>query len=270
MPSLHELQQHFAAAIVTGDAQPASSSIIADAPGAAARLAIYINHFRVTLIEALASAFPVVQQLVGEPFFRAAARRYVREIPPADPCLFAYGDAFPAFVARLTEAASLPYLGGVARLEWAIHQAWHAPDAEVVDTETAAGALAVAGIADVHIRLHPSCRLVASRFPVDRIWQVHQQPCDERSAIALDAGAARLLVHRRDNDVGWLSLAEADLAFLAAVAAHDSLCGAVSAGIARDANFAPASLFTALIDGGLIAAIGPVPLYRTSGGSSWL
>lgn len=258
MPSLRKLQQHFAAAVVSGDPQPAAASIVDDAPGAAARLAIYANHFRVTLIDALAAAFPVVRQLVGEPFFDAAARRYVRENPPADPCLFAYGDAFPAFIASLSETAPLPYLAGVARLEYAIQRAGHAPDAPSMGRDAAASVLAAADEADVHVRLHPSCRLVASRFPVDRIWQVHQQPCDERRAIALDEGAARLLVHRRDDDVGWLSLAEADLAFLAAVAAHGSLFRAVAAGATRDAGFNPAALLAALIDGGLITSISPL------------
>lgn len=258
MPSLHELQRHIAAAVVTGDPQIAAAAIIDDAPGATARLAIYSNHFRVTLIDALAAAFPVVRQLVGEPFFHAAARRYVREAPPAEPCLFAYGDDFPAFIAGLPETAALPYLGGVARLEWAIHQAWYAEDVLAVDRDTAAGVLAAAGEADVLVRLHPSCRLVTSRFPIERIWQVHQQPCDERQPVALDAGAARLLVHRRDDEIGWISLTEADLAFLADLISHGSLGQALAAGAARDAGFIP-MLLPALIDGGLIASISPVP-----------
>ncbi|MFO1157193.1 MAG: DNA-binding domain-containing protein [Rhodospirillales bacterium] len=258
MPSLHELQRQFVAAIVTGDPLIAAASITNDAPGAAARLAIYSNHFRVTLIDALAATFPVVQQLVGEPFFHAAARRYVREAPPAEPCLFAYGDAFPAFIAALAETATaLPYLGGVARLEWAIHQAWYAEEMLTMNRDTAADVLFAAGEADARVHLHPSCRLVASRFPVERIWQMHQQPCDERQPIALDAGAARLLVHRRDDEIGWISLTEADLAFLTALTSQGSLGQALAAGTARDAGFTP-MLLAALIDGGLIASISPV------------
>ena len=105
MPTLHELQERFAAAVIDGDACEVAGSIIDDAPGAAARLGIYVNHFRVTLIDALAATFPIVQQLVGDPFFRAAARRYVREVPPAHPCLFEYGGDFPPFLERLPEAA---------------------------------------------------------------------------------------------------------------------------------------------------------------------
>ena len=97
MPTLHDLQGRFAAALIGGDAAAVAGSIIDDAPGAAARFGIYANHLRVTLIGALAATFPVVRQLVGDPFFRAVAGRYVREAPPAHPCLFEYGNGFPAF-----------------------------------------------------------------------------------------------------------------------------------------------------------------------------
>lgn len=171
MLKLHELQDRFAAAVIDSDCSRVAESIIDDAPGAAARVGIYANHFRVTLIDALAATFPVIRQLVGEAFFQAVARRYVREEPPAQPCLFAYGGGFPAFLARLPEARPLPYLADVACLEWAINEAWHAPDAPAVDAEVAAGLIAVR-FSDLCLRLHPSCRLVASPFPIDRIWQV--------------------------------------------------------------------------------------------------
>ena len=142
MPTLHELQSRFAAAVVDSDASELAGSIIDDAPGAAARLGIYVDHFRVTLIDALVATFPIVQQLVGEAFFQAVARRYVRATPPAHPCLFAYGGDFPDFLERLPEVRSLAYLPHVARLEWAINEAWHAPDAPAIDVDAAAGVIA--------------------------------------------------------------------------------------------------------------------------------
>ncbi|MFO1145184.1 MAG: DNA-binding domain-containing protein [Rhodospirillales bacterium] len=120
MPSLHELQRQFATAIVTGDPQIAVASIIDDAPGAAARLAIYSNHFRVTLIDALAATFPVVQELVGEPFTARTPLR--REGPARGPCC-RYGRCAPRSSRHCWGTAALPYLGGIARLEWAIHPA---------------------------------------------------------------------------------------------------------------------------------------------------
>ena len=126
MLMLHELQDRFAASVVDADPVRTAGAIVDDPPGAAARLGVYINHFQVTLTDVLETTFPVVRQLVGDPFFRMVARHYVRDAPPRHPCLFQYGGGFPGFLERLPEVRSLPYLADVARLEWAINEAWHA------------------------------------------------------------------------------------------------------------------------------------------------
>ena len=257
MLTLHELQARFAATVIDGDTSAVAGSIIDDAPGAAARLGIYVNHFRVTLIDVLAATFPVVRQLVGDLFFQAAARRYVRAVPPAHPCLFEYGGGFPAFLERLPEAGSLAYLADVARLEWAINEAWHAPDAPMVD-EGAAARLIAAGFSDLSLRLHPSCRLIASPFPVDRIWQVHQKACSERETVDLDVGGVRLLVHRREDEVGWIDLPPADFAFLDSLIMSGSLQKALTFARAVDHGFDPTAVLAALIEGGLVSSISPV------------
>jgi hypothetical protein len=259
MLTLHDLQDCFATALISGDASAVAGSIIDDAPSAAARFAIYANHLRVTLIDALAATFPVVRQLVGDPFFRAVARRYVRAAPPARPCLFEYGGGFPAFLARLPEAGSLAYLADVARLEWAINEAWHAPDAPAVDTT--AGLIA-AGFSDLGLRLHPSCRLVASPFPVDRIWQIHQSPCSEREAIDPTAGGVRLLVHRRDDEVGWINLPPAGFALVESMIIGGSFRTALTLARAVDPGFDPAPVVAVLIEGGLISSIRLIRCFR--------
>lgn len=255
MPTLHDLQSRFATAIIDGDTAVATGLVAEDAPGAAARLGIYLNHFRVTLIDTLAAVFPVVQALVGDPFFQAAARRYVRETPPSQPCLFAYGDGFPVFLERLPEARTLVYLADVARLEWAINGAWHAPDAPAVTEEH----LGAGHIFNGGLRLHPSCRLIASRFPVGRIWQVHQEACAEREAINLEAGEARLLVHRRQHEVGWIDLPPAEFEFISALNVSGSLDRALTLARRGHRRFEPTPLLIMLIENGLIASIGSAP-----------
>jgi hypothetical protein len=152
------------------------------------------------------------------------------------------------------EASSHPYLRDVARVEWAINEAGHAPDAPAIDVDAAAGLIAV-GFADLGLRLHPSCRLVASPFPVHRIWQVHQWPCSEREPVDLAAGGVCLLVHRRDDEVGWIELPPAGFALLESMTNDGSLRAALTLACAVDPGFNPAPVLAALIDGGLISSI---------------
>ena len=93
-----------------------------------ARFAIHRNTVFVGLIETLRSTFPVIGRLVGEDFFRAAARAFAADHPPKSPVLAEYGEGFAGFLEEFEPARELPYLADVARLEWLRNLAFHAPD----------------------------------------------------------------------------------------------------------------------------------------------
>ena len=99
------------------------------------RFAVHRNNVTVSLVAALAARFPVVERLVGEEFFRAMARAYVKREPPRSPVLLHYGATFPGFIEEFEPARTLAYLGDVARLELARGRAYHAADATPVGTE---------------------------------------------------------------------------------------------------------------------------------------
>lgn len=139
------------------------------------RYAVYRNNVSVSLVDALADSFAVTQELVGETFFRAMSLQYVRAQPPRSAVLALYGESFPEFIAQFPPAASVPYLGAVARLEWLRQRAFHAADPEA----GAAGALR-AQLDDLNAlprrraRLHPALGLLPSRYAVVSLWAAHQ------------------------------------------------------------------------------------------------
>lgn len=141
----------------------------------ARRLAVYRNNVIVSLVDALADTFPVVQQLVGPEFFRAMAAVFVRRSPPRSPVLAHYGQDFPSFVAGFEPAQGLPYLADVARLEAARVAATHAADADPVREEVVGLALASGDRAgDLNVVLHPSLATLESRYAVVTLWAAHQ------------------------------------------------------------------------------------------------
>ena len=116
-----------------------AGEIEGDGLAPAARLAVYRHHVLRSLTDALLATFPVVARLVGEGFFRYAADRYVRAEPPAGPCLFEYGAGFGGFLAGFSACAPYPFLGDVARLEWAMNAAIHAAEAAPLAPAALAG-----------------------------------------------------------------------------------------------------------------------------------
>lgn len=140
------------------------------------RLGVYRNNVVVSLVDALASTFPVTLQLVGEEFFRAMAQIFVRQHPPRSPVLGRYGGALPHFIARFAPAASVPYLGDVARLEWLRLQALHAADAVPVEADTIVLCLAdSAALAHTRWQLAPSLQCYSAPCAAVSIWAAHQE-----------------------------------------------------------------------------------------------
>lgn len=163
----------------------------------AKRFGVYRNNVLVSLVDAMADSYPVVQALVGEAFFRAMAAEFVRACPPRTPVLAWYGADFPEFIAKFPPASGLPYLPDVARLEWLRVEAWHAADAFPVTESELIGLLADdARLARTRLVLHPAMRLLFSRHPVASLWAVHQSddPTAALPNIDMNSAETALLV----------------------------------------------------------------------------
>ena len=234
MPLL-ELQHDICAGILGATPTTLLDRIVDDRLGAAKRLQVYRNNTLISLTEALKTTFPVVTRLVGEKFFDFAADRFIRTHPPRAPRLAEYGAAFPRFLAGFAPAANLVYLADVARLEWAINEAYNATDDPALDAAALAG-IPAEHYAVLRFVLRPSCRFVASAYPVKRIWLANRADADAET-IDLGAGGATLLVMRRDFDVMLLELEPSEFAFLAALDAGKTVEAAFADAVAQASDF---------------------------------
>lgn len=192
-------QGAFAAALL--DAEPRIPAAIPNAGGtdAARRFSIYRNNVNASLSAALAARFPVVERLVGEDFFRATALQFIERHPPRSPVLSTYGALFPDFLDCFEPVAALPYLGDVARLEWARTVAYHAADDRAIDIASLS-ALPVDRLPDVRMTFHASARVVASDYPIVSIWRTNTHD-DVVREIGPDLAAEAALVSRPALDV---------------------------------------------------------------------
>lgn len=239
MLTLPELQTGLRAALIAGDTRAVAATVSADGLGAEARLAVYRHHVFASLTAALQSTYPVVAQLVDARFFRYAADRYIREEPPASPCLTEYGAGFADFLARFPASRPLAYLPDVARLEWAMNVALHAPDAAAVEPEALRALPAVA--------LHPSVTLLSSPWPVDAMWRAHRNGGGP-AAVDLHSGGARLQIWRAGDAVVFRALSRADFAFRDGLARAGCLQAGAEAALAVEPEVDLAALVRALLD----------------------
>jgi hypothetical protein len=197
MPSLRDLQLDFAAAIIDQDASRMSNHVLTGGVSVEARLNVYFNNTYINLRGALRDVFPVVERLVGGRFFDYAADQYISKHPSTSGDINRFGATFATFLAGFDPAASLAYLPDVARLEWAMHEVFHAADHSPLTTDRLALVMRV-DCSTLRFRLNPACRLLASPFPVSRIWHVNQSPATGSDYVDADSGSDFLLIRRRN------------------------------------------------------------------------
>jgi hypothetical protein len=241
---LRDVQTMMLAAVLGNSPEPDTGRILDDGLTAHGRLAIYRHHVLATLTDVLKATFPVVCRLVDERFFGYAADRYIRARPPTGPCLFEYGASFPDFLGTLSSCAELPYLADVARLEWAMNMAEHAPDVRALDIGVLSQ-LDPADAARVRFACDPSLTLLQSAWPIDDIWRANQDAVVPE--VSLRAGGRRLEVRRLDAEVVCRRLEPGPWIFRSALVRGRTLEEAATVALALQADFDLAAAVQALL-----------------------
>lgn len=218
MHSLRDLQHAFVSSVFDGGVAATELDVVAGVTSAEERLAVYRNNAFHNLREALRAVYPVVERLVGEPFFARAADDYVRAFPSRSGDLHLFGSQFADFLAALPAASALGYLPDTARLEWLVHEVFHGAEHAPLAPQRLTQ-VPEQRYASLVFRLHPACRLLNSIYPVHRIWEVNQPEWEGDQAVHLEAGGVALLVRRSatyGTDLQPLEVGE--FVFLAAIA----------------------------------------------------
>lgn len=221
MPAHADLTAHFRGGLGSGVLPPGVTA--RDPSEAGRRFAVYRNNVAHSLSRALAQRFAVIERLVGPDFFQPLSAAFIAAHPPASPLLFRWGAEFPGFLANFPPLAGLPYLADVAQLEWLRGEAYHAADASPADG--AALTRAAEAPARTLAQLHPSVRLLKSRFAALTIWLANQPGAQPARIDASQPENAAILRDVQDQ-VQVLPLTAGDLAFLTALERDDTLLAA--------------------------------------------
>jgi hypothetical protein len=216
------------------------------------RLAVYRNNVYASLIDILASRFLVTVRLVGDAFFRAMARIYVEETPPASPVLLHYGVDFADFVAGFPPASAVPYLADVVRLEWAWHAAYHAKDAVPLPLDALAGGAET--VEQAVLTLHPSLGVVRSAYPVITIWQLAMREGENETA-RLPADGEDALVVRPALEVEVRRLPPGGAVFVQALVDGQTLLDAAQTASSEAPAFDLEANLAGLMTNGLIVSL---------------
>jgi uncharacterized protein (UPF0276 family) len=259
--ALASLQQAFGAALSDPDRLAALAPELKGDPG---RLGIYRGNLTSAWRRALASSYPVLRRLLGAERFGSLARAYGRACPAQDPDLNRFG----AGLADLIEGEGPAWLPDLARLEWAVHAAWYAPDAAAdADPRAVLASLSPQQFEASRAILHPSLRLHASGWAMAAFWLAQQ---DEGAAASAEPapGAGHALILRARWQTAVREIGAAEYAALARLANGESFGAAFDAAFDLDEEAPIAAWLDGWLKNGVVMQVvresgkdaGPPPL----------
>ena len=255
MPSLRELQMQLVANLLDPGAASAAAFVTGTAIPAQERIGFYRNNAMSNFRETLRAVHPVIERLVGTHFFDRAADAYLRAHPSSSGDLNLFSEHFADFVETWTPAGELPYLADVARLEWCIEQSFHAADRAPLNVQDLA-AVPVEHQDKLTFELHPSCRLLASAWPIQRIWQANQPGAADDLRVDLTEGGVFLLVRRQQHEVVIEALDRGGFSMLSLLAIGRPFDDAWRSAVAAQPDFDLATFLQKHVLAGVFADFG--------------
>jgi len=220
----------------------------------AERFRVYQNNVIAGLSESLYGSFPALVNLLGENYFRAVAREFVRVQPPCSPVIAQYGLEFPRFIESFKPLADMPYLADIARLELARIGAFHAAESLTLGDKEFSR-LDAARLESATFVLHPSLRLTASNHPIFQLW--HSRLYDSRLSENLDWQAEQVMCLRQNGIVTTQRLQSGGATFFNALMEGRRLIDAWAEASAAFPAFNLTDALSLMIHGQLVVSIIP-------------
>ncbi len=228
MNKLKAIQRDMTAYVLgESPAESLLSSIVETPLGAPDRLQIHRNTYRLTLSSALADVYPIVQTFVGREWLEAALKKFVLEHPPQSACLADYGGKFADFLDSFEPAASIAYIGDVARLEWAIHVCQNGRDEKFLSGRDWVDFVGP-DVSGKTLRLVKAHQFITSQYPLLDLWNVGNG-AEDVGEIDIESGGVKLLVVRPDTEVLIVPLELNEYTFVSLLNRGDTILAAAQA-----------------------------------------
>jgi hypothetical protein len=225
--------------------------------GAARRLGVYADAYRLRLVEALANDYPALQELLGEAGFNRVMRAYIAARPSRHANLRWYGGALAGYLSRSRQWRRRPLLAELARFEWALGLAFDAEDAPLAAVHDAARVPADRW-PEMRLRLHPSVQLLRLRSNAPLVWRAASTG-REPPAVAMRRRPPHWLVWRKGHEPFYRALSREEAWALDAVAkgrSFSDLCDGLRHHVrAAHAARRAAQLLKGWLEEGLVRAI---------------
>jgi hypothetical protein len=173
MSALTDLQSEFQAYLLKGGKRMLTQVTGTPKVSAETRLAIYYDAYRLRLLDALDSNYPVLHAWLGDAEFEKLGLAYLQANPSAHFSIRYFGHRLPDYLSGAAYG-DMPYLAEMAVFEWAISEVFDAEDSAVKQIEDM-GAVPPEAWPGMRLRLHASVQRLDLKWNVPIIWKAIQE-----------------------------------------------------------------------------------------------
>lgn len=237
MTPLQTLQSQFQSALLLD--QPMDARLLSER--SFAQFVVYQNAYRARLRAALRDNFEVLPLVMGDESFDALANAYIKTHPSRHYSLRWFGHQLCEFMAANDALVDHPALVDLARMEWALRNAFDAAPAPLL-TPAELAAVPASDWAELRLPLHPSVQLLDLQWAVGPIWHALKSGQDEVEPP--EPLAHHMLVWRQGMNTQWKSLTPTETVFVQCLLAGQhfgQLCEALAQCVGDD-HAAPAAV----------------------------
>lgn len=231
MSALEKLFGDFQKAIIDNDAALAAGDVKPNPRMTAEKqLAIYMDGYRIRLVQAIGSDYPALTALLGEKEFERLARDYVEQHPSQHFNLDRYPYGFAAFVTSRVDT----FAAELAMLEAVIAQVFMMEESAPCDASTLMN-LTPDAFGAARLQRRAASALLAFSYPVNAWLSAQREgknpPCPAPQATFL-------YLYRHRNHVQRVELDEPEFLLLQAMAAEKPIGAVLDAVIAAHPHHA--------------------------------
>lgn len=222
-------------------------------------LDVYRHGYALRLIEVLEADYPGLMAMAGAADFDHLARAYIAAHPSHHPSVRWFGRHLARFMASTAPYDGSPAAIEMARFEWALGEAFDAPDAAPITAE-ALLALPANAWETLHFSPLPSLRRLQLAFDVPQAWRQRDEVEPGDLEVAAAEAPKGWMVWRPERMTHFRSLDADEAAMLDALAAgrpFPELCEALMPFTGADRAAARAAgLLRGWVEAGMVGSFG--------------
>ena len=196
------------------------------------RVDIYANMYFYRLLDVLKEDFPATLAILGADRFHNLVTGFLIEYPPAHFSISYAGEHLADFIRAHPLCGEFPFLPDLARMERALIEVFHAPDAVPLDAQ-AMREIPAEQWPSMRLRLHPARQILALEWEIAPILKAVEQG-DAPTPPGRDNLA--MLIWRNRNSVFYRAIDEAERAAIDALASGTTfaeICEVIASGVAE-------------------------------------